>query len=404
MTNCGYYLRVNGTWLPLDGVQSGVGIEQGRASSEMISVGGVRHVQYSESQARTWSLDFGHASPSAVAAVELAAAGRSGEVWLWDESAARQNIFPEAVFGELAHEVVQVGDLALRSVTSQGATPPPPSTVDRAAWIGIQSSDNTSGFAIIAASSDILARFAVPATPAGMVLASAKLRLAPWNFATGGGFEVFTTTGAWSEGVSPIPGIWAASRAGSLIGAGAMPTATAVDVDVSGVGGFAGGFLNLRVARSAGSSLTVTMGGAQLILAYTPVGAKPDIEFDIPIRNIPLRLSFTTDAAASTPVAFLSVAGGGEIPLEATAGSGLRRCVIDFPGSGAAVDTHWRIPDGGYKLAGLTLTSLTTNDGYCMPQNACVKVAVDDPTLSLDSLYPGQQGEGRRTVLIREVG
>lgn len=400
----GFYLRVNGSWLPLDGVQSGVNISSQRASSEIVSVGGVRHVQYAPRVARTWDMDFGYATPEAVAAIELAAADQSGEVWLWDEAAARQNMLPQSALGNPRNPIVTVAGLPLRSLTTGPSTITETVSVPAAAAMSVRLNNSTYRQSLVGTSRDSLARFNLPPTPAGMVLLSAKLKFSATDVPASGGVEAFVTSGAWvppTASIDSAPGLWAATRAGASLGTGTVSAVGDQSVNLSDLSAFAGGVLNIRVARTSGSSASLQMRNIQLELTYALSGTQPDVVIDFRTRPVPVRFSFTTNAPEGHIWGHLSIDGGGEIALPAAGGTGLRRLTYDLPAHDGTF--RLRIPDSVYLLAGLSVSTLQI-DGYYAPQNACVKVAIDDPTLTLDRLLDGKQGQGNRTVTIREVG
>ena len=117
-TRSPFYLRVNGVWLPLEGVNPGTGRNSERASSSFNSVDGVGYVQQAYLAQRTWEFDWTMATPASVAAVAFAAQNPH-DVWLWDETAARANALPDyACYGPEAHPVLLCGGFPLRSLTA----------------------------------------------------------------------------------------------------------------------------------------------------------------------------------------------------------------------------------------------------------------------------------------------
>ncbi len=108
---CGFWLQVNGVWLPLDGVEAGVSIQTSRPMSEQVWLGGVRTVQVAARAPRSWSLQMTEVDPSLVTALQVAAARPVG-LWLWDESAARVNLLPaSATKGSGTAAMILVDDL-----------------------------------------------------------------------------------------------------------------------------------------------------------------------------------------------------------------------------------------------------------------------------------------------------
>lgn len=90
-TRSPFSLRINGTWVRLEGVTPGAGRTVERARSEFETVDGHRYAQQAPRGNREWSLDWRYASPAAVAAVAVAAEA-PGDVWLHDASAAAANM------------------------------------------------------------------------------------------------------------------------------------------------------------------------------------------------------------------------------------------------------------------------------------------------------------------------
>lgn len=410
--SCGFWLRINGVWTPLDGVQSGVGLQSDRATSEVVSVGGVRHVTYAPRAPRTWSLDLGaQADPSSVAALMVAASGDGGDVWLWDESAARANTLdPLAVRGCDGYPVVDCGGLALRSLTAGPSSLPDSGVVEVPAAANMTvAADGFAffGFGLTAGFAEGLIRFMVPPTPVGRTLVSAELVL---TGPAADGIDAHLTHSGWVETYSfdiESP-YWTSAPAGVLLG-----SASWVDggwtVPLGGISAHEGTALSMRLSVDSGEAYPQnrsTSSPPVLRLTYELLAEDRTVSQHIK-ADTDVWVTFWSDAPANT---VLGTVMWGDTPttLRAGSGSGMRRHVRPFVGTGNDLDWVATITDSDdYLLAGLGMTTLDPTGStpvYLPGHKAVCRVRVDDPTLTLDSLYPGEQGNGQRAVTIREVG
>lgn len=409
--SCGFWLRVNGVWTPLEGVQSGVGYQWDRPSSEVVSVGGVRHVTYAPRAPRTWPLDLGaQADPSSVAALMVAASGDGGDVWLWDEAAARANMLdPVMAAGRSGCPVVDCGGLALRSLTA-GPSSLPDSVVVPAAANMTVAADGFAfpGFGLTAGFAEGLIRFMVPQTPDGRALVSAELVL---TGPAADGIDAHLTHSGWVE-TSPFDiesTYWASVPAGALLGSAAW-----VDggwtLPLGDVSAHEGSALSMRLSVDTGDAAPVNrfqpVGFPVLRLTYGLIAEDRTVSQHIK-ADTDVWVTFWSDAPANT---VLGTVMWGDTPttLRAGSGSGMRHHVRPFTATGDDLDWSATITDSDdYLLAGLGMTTLDPTGStpvYVPGHKAVCRVRVDDPTLTLDSLYPGEQGNGQRAVTIREVG
>lgn len=75
-------------------VSTGVTAETARAQSEFVSSGGVRYVQQGRAAPRTWTVGRQYRGPDWARVLSLAAHGLLGQCWLYDVTAARENMIP----------------------------------------------------------------------------------------------------------------------------------------------------------------------------------------------------------------------------------------------------------------------------------------------------------------------
>lgn len=113
-TRSPFWLRVNESWVHLEGVTPGTSRSADRPSSEMVTVDGVRHVQRAPRAPREWSLDFTHATAEAMALLALAA--EVDDVWLLDSTATGANMLsPRECYGPATESAVLCGGIPLRA-------------------------------------------------------------------------------------------------------------------------------------------------------------------------------------------------------------------------------------------------------------------------------------------------
>lgn len=110
----GFYFGPLGSMVPLV-VSAGASVETGRAFSEFITSGGVRHVQRGRAAPRSWQVSRQWQDPDWVRLLSLAAHGLLGECWLYDTAAARQNMLPAALSAGTG-PVVQVDGIPMGSL------------------------------------------------------------------------------------------------------------------------------------------------------------------------------------------------------------------------------------------------------------------------------------------------
>lgn len=413
---CGYWLRLNGIWGPIEGVQAGVGVESERGSSSFTSVGGVRHMQAARRRARTWQVSLGQAGPESVAALMVAAQGDGGDVMLWDESAARANLLdPVATRGREGYPVVDCGGIGLVSLTRG----PGAATVVREVPLKAQAMIQDSGYAypwiaVFGGQTDALVKTSVPVAPAGTSLASAGLVLT----LDGSPLSSGTLTAKWASNTWSEPpstgaptGYWVSVPGGATAGSASFTTSsTVVSIPLSGVGAYAGGDMSLRLSATTG--VEAQFGGRYdptglpvLRLTYaklaTPVVVRQQL------RAGSYWLTAWTDAAAGATLGSIDAAGASvPIVVPSGSGSGLRRVTIDLSAITSGADRDYTITltdSSAYVLAGLMLSNVAPTS-YLPPSKTPVHVHVQDPTLTLQSLYAGEHGVGDRAVTISEVG
>jgi hypothetical protein len=411
----GYFLRVNGHWVPIPNVQSGVQVTSERAVSSFTSVAGVPHSQASRRAPRTWNVDLGsQVGPEAVSALMVAAEGDGGDVLLWDEAAARANALdPLSAIAPANYPGVLCGTVPLRSLTrGTGGSANLIKTELSTAHAIIRPSGVTGRGVFMAAQVDSLLRFQIPPTPEGMALTSAELRLfGP----SGSPIDVYATVGGWVEpptSAATTSNYWETATTGTLLGSGARTTPLGGwSIQLSGVSAYVNSVLNLRLKVDSGSADPVDRIGntgtpPSLVLRYVTLGG-PSV-FRQYLREGDYRITVWTDAAEGVEFgSWTADVGAGPItgPLYATAGTGWRRIslpiTLTFP-----VEVTFTINDSAaYRIAGLMVTStLAEVTNYRAPHKTPVPVYVEDPTLTLDSLYDGEQGMGQRSVVIREDG
>ena len=402
--SCGAALRVNGQWVDIPGIQSGLTIDTARPTSEFVSVGGVRHTQSARRAPRTWQINLGEqVSPEAVAALMTAAQGDGGDVMLWDESAARANLLdPVAVRGRDTYPVVDCGGVPLRSLTAGSSSST--MSVDHAAVANASITSTASAvedFLTLTPTTQALIKFSVPATPAGWTLVGAQLVLT--RAFGSGGVDVHHASGSWVEISGPAP-YWTTVPSGALAGSGAAAVETVISL--SGVGSYAGTDMTLRLV---GDSVLTSFRSRRNIpgapvLRLTYQATPQDRVITQHLREGDWSISCWTDAAPTTELAVLTAPSSTVRRLRAPEGSGVRLATYQTSISTAPRDWTLTVPDStSYVLAGLMLSTLTPA-AYIAPHKTPVRVVVDDPTLTLTSLYSGEQGKGPRTVTIREQG
>lgn len=407
--SCGFWLRVNNYWLPIEDVQSGVGYGFERARDGFSTVGGVAHSQESLRAVRSWSLSFGQRSgPETVAALTMAAQQDAGDVMLWDESAARENLLdPVTVGARSGYPMMLCDGMPVISLTSAsgGSSPTLTQSVRLKSNLTINTTINLfpgGPIGLQAGSVDALVKVTIPPTPEGLVLSSASLQLHR-NAGTGGTISARHCSNAWVESLGAS--VWSAVPAGTL--AGAATAAEVTTIPLTGVGPFAGTDMSLRLSASSGTASFLGRDHDSLfpVLQLTYAVQSADRVIRQHLRAGDYWLTYWTNAAAGTQVGTLA-ADGATLPLITGPGLGLRRVSVDLSTATESMDRDWTITildSTAYLLGGLMLTSLPV-DHYLPGQKTPVRVTVDDPSLNLGSLYAGERGMGERAVTIREVG
>ncbi len=412
MSDDGYFLRVNGTWTPIPGVQSGVGIETARARSEFVSLGGVRHEQVSLRAPRTWNLPLGQlAGPGQTAALMMAAQGDAGDdVMLWDESVARANLLdPVAVAPRPEYPVVDCGGIPVRSLTMG------PTQVDlrrdyRAfANASVRQSDGLTYPTVQMTSGGVreaLVRFNLQPAPAGYVLSSAQLLLTGTGTS---GIDIYRAYSNWYEPAdwTTLTNYWTATPALGLMGSAPAVAGTwTAWLSTSQPQLFDAASISFRLRADSGSVVvtprTTQPGYPQLRLRY--VESDGSRRWSQYLKAGKYWLSFWTNATTGTVVGTMQ-AGTVTTNIVAPAGSGVRRVSLPLDNR-SNFDRNWAFTiheSFAYLLAGVAISTVDHAE-YLPPAKTPVQVSVDDPTLTLDGLYPGQQGLGQRGVTIREVG
>ena len=406
---CGYWLRLSGQWVPLEGVQAGVGYGIERPSSATTTVGGVRRIQSARRATRDWTLDFGQATPDAVTALKIAASGDATDVQLWDESIARENLLdPLPLAARPGYPVIDCGGMPLVSLTAGEEAAHTSAEVALKAQATLREGDGSlvwDWLTLSPGEMEALVKVTVPPTPAGMDLVAAELVLSGGE-ANGGTVRAHAASNAWAEaGGAPY---WSTVPAGALLGS--APAAPVTTIPLGDVSAHVGTDLSLRLSLEGGTSVLFFEGryfpDAPVVRLTYAVLAE-DRVFDQHLRPGSYTLACWTDAPEGTEFGKLTVdVGGGpvDLPLSATAGTGLRYIAapVTVPAMVDVTFTIWDSPD--YVLGGLMLSTVAHPDVYMHPGKTPVRVSVDDPSLTLDMLLPGQQGLGQRGVVMREVG
>jgi hypothetical protein len=416
--SCGFRLRVNGTWVNVDGVQSGVQIASERPGDEFVSVGGVRHAQRARRAPRTWTVDLGALTgPEQVAALMTAAQGDGGDVMLWDESAARANMLdPVAIAPRPDYPVVMCGDVPLRSLTRGPSGAASLDDVQAKANLAIGSDGMAWDWPGVAAGTqDALLKFSVPTPPPGISLSSAQLILTASASSASGTVTAKLASNAWVEtgsGFGGTPtGYWTSIPGGTTAGSAALGAVTTT-ISLSGVAAYAGSDMSLRLSVAGTGSPNATFtprvfaSGYPILRLNYGADAYPRTFTQHVPADVAQIVSFWTTAADGTVIGTRTVPAGTttNVTVPATGSSGLRKVSITIAAPGTDYDSAWVLNDSTtYLLAGLGFSTLA-HDAYAAPHKTPTWVVVDDPTFSLDSLYANQQGKGVRTVTIREVG
>lgn len=408
--SCGFWMRLNGVWVALPGVQAGVPREAERPSSSFTSVGGVRHSQAARRAARSWTLDFGQAGPEAVTALAVAAQGDGGDVMLWDESIARQNLLdPVPLTARPGYPVVMCGTTPLRSLTAgPGATPTMTKDVELKANLSIHSMDGSGMYDFLGLapdSIDALLKIDIPPTPAGMDLIGADLLLTS-VFGFDGTITAHVASNAWTENTDAD--YWNTIPAGAALGS--APAAARTVVPLGDLSAYVGTDLSLRLAQTGGTSGSTFRGRYMtdppiVRLKYTVLAQ--DRVFEQHLRPGDYTIGFWTDAPEGAEFGQASGVFGdtpGPLVIPEGTGTGWRYVGVSFS-LPSSLDLRMTIWDStNYLLAGGMISTINHPDVYMAAQKTPVHAHVEDPTLVLDRLFAGEQGVGQRTVTIREVG
>jgi hypothetical protein len=406
-SRAGFWLKVNDTWVPLPGVQAGVGVSRKRNRSSLQTVGGYNSEYQSRRAPREWSLDFTHATPAAVAVLMLAANGQAGDVWLLSSADARANMLdPLMCVGSADAPVLDCQGLPLRSVVlGESVT----RTVTAAANATLGESTPTpiapgSAITLKAATpkAEGLLRFAVPADTAGRTLESARLLLTRAGDGAGRAITAHAVSNAWMEAGTT----WAnAPAAGSAIG-GATESAGAWAIDLAGAEAFRGTDLSVRLKVTSGLATFATRGstresGPKLALTYSVTAA--DHAFSSAIRGgHEYWLSVFTDADAGDVVVTFND-GSGPTDLRAPSGTGPRQASTQFRAPADGVLTGIVHGDAGALVAGLRLTEGPGSHGWLPGHHTPCRAAVIDPEQTLSMLLDHEQGRSSYAVAIKEV-
>jgi len=411
--DCGLALRLHDHWTRIEGVASGLEVAADRPVDEWVSVGGVRHEVRGRRAPRTWRVNLGHAGPDAVAALMVAAQGDGGDVWLWDEAAARANVLdPVLVRGRDDYPVVVCDGVPLRAVTGGGTM-----TVDVPLLANVTVEEYPTmvariGIDTVPGVAEALVKVAVPATPDGYTLTNAELVLHR-SASSSGTVTAYTASNSWAEPptTSPTPATyWDTVPAGPSRGYATVADTTTIPI--SGVAGYVGGVMSLRLVKTSGAlgayfyPRTHATKPPKLRLTYTRI--PQDVTFTQHLPAGAYWFTCWTDAAPSTSLGTVTVPGV-PIPVGLTVpsgGSGFQRVTIDLSTLTSSVDRDYTftITDTtAYTVAGLMLSALPPT-GYLPGHKTPVRVSVRDPQAVLEHLWTGDQGRGPRSVELREVG
>lgn len=112
-----YWLRLNNTWVHLDGVEPGVDIVINRASSDFTSVDGVRWSQKAPKGPRDWALTYRYAIADAVSALKVAVDIPSNVLFLDTTMAQINMLAPADCYGvDQTAGIVDCGGVPLREL------------------------------------------------------------------------------------------------------------------------------------------------------------------------------------------------------------------------------------------------------------------------------------------------
>lgn len=417
----GFWLRVNSKWMPLEGVQAGVGIATDRPASDFTSLGGRRYVSRAKRGPREWSLDFSHATPEAVRLLALAAQGQAGDVMLLDLSATRENMLDPLVCvgSDSAYPLIDCSDLPLRSV-SPGSAVTETKEVRLSTIVTLDASTpdaagSKTTFSLRSSPAiEAILKVEVPADPTGRTLTGASLVVAQQGASPSSAtVNAYAMSNAWVP--SKFGPTWNnAPSAGSLVG---TVTGPLVDSDqriipLSGVTAFRGSTMSLRLRTTSTTRMSLypldfnpywpDYVYPRLVLTYDVAAASS--AFTHRVRgNIAHRLSAYTDVASGA-AAFSYDAGAGATVVNAPTGSGPRPVIVDFtPPTDGVLTVSVPSATAG-KVSGFRLTEGAPLGPWVPGQKTPCRVSIPDPEQTLNYLLNGQQGRSDYRVTLREVG
>lgn len=411
-TGSPYWLRVNGKWMHLEGVTPGVSDTADRPSSDLLVLGGRRYTSRAKRAAREWSLDFAHATPEAVRLLALAAHGQAGDVMLLDLSAARGNMLdPLDCVGPGTFPLLECDGTLLRSVVpGASATEVVPVAAKANAGTTSGGVDSSTSLRLQKDLCEVLLKYAVPATPAGRTLVSARLVLERASGASPT-ITALAASNAWVEpaGLSDAGNRWVNVSFGATVGSAAVTAGTPVrwSIPLTGVAAFAGADMSLLLQSSL-SSVTILQPRSQVAAAprleLTYSVAAADLLMDAPIRGgIAHQLSAYTTAPEGA--SFMSYnAGTVWVGVLAPSGSGPRFVSTEFT---PAADADLGVIVGG--SAGGVTSALRLTEGphigrWVPGQKTPCRVSVADRERTLNHLLVGEQGRSDYRVTLKEVG
>lgn len=403
MSGPGFWLRVNGQWMPLHGVQSGVQISPKRNRSTLQVVGGLNYEYQSRRAAREWSLDFSHATPESLRLLALAANDQAGDVMLLDASAARANMLdPLMCVGVDANPLLDCDGLPLRSIVSKSTTTEVVSVPLSANAVILASSPNAAASYINLQSSpaiESLVKVNIPTDPAGREFVSARLSLTRLYTPVNATITARAASNSWVEGVT-----WNTAPAGGASVGSGSPTNGRYSIAISGVDAYRGAAMSLRLTSNSPSFVVIdprtsTLSSRPRLEITYSVTVTPQ-PFSAAVRaGQPYTLTAYTDATAGTPVLTYNL-GGSDVVVNAPFGAGTRLLVASFTPS-ADVTLVGAV---SASAAALRLTEGEPMGAWVPGHKTPVKVAVSDPEQVLNYVLDGQQGRSNYSVAIREVG
>ncbi|GAA2242501.1 hypothetical protein GCM10010401_14270 [Rarobacter faecitabidus] len=399
-----FYIGPLGGLVAVEGVQPEVPITPSRGVEETQMDDGSLMIRDTPFAPRRWSLQLRPWMPAREARVLQAAAGRLlGDVWLFDDSLARENmVHLHQVAGSDVDGFGRVdchglwlrsfvpGANSSRSVTREARY----ATVDSQAPYQVGPN-----LCRIDATSSLLARIALPFLPAGAAFLDASLKLLPSISGALTGGTVRRTGAGWS------PDLVAFNNAPDLAGApiGSLPATFGnaeitipISLDVTDFG------TDVNLALTATSGGLHSNYGPVLVVNYT-LAEGEDAVRQVLVRGArPVNVSVFTDAGPAAVVG--SVAGPG-VAAPLTAGADGRAEVTVTPSSdGVLVVTLAGGAQPGLVSGLQVVEGFEPPDLFVPGRGAWARVHVSDPGQVLQIAEAGRDALSDWTVEFVEIG